>query len=785
MIHFDPYHPDYSLRVLVHDFERNPKPFDQIPKRFLDYYGIGILANSLTLISPTVPKFDSKKVSDVMERHAVKTLDMLIQLISTLDSDIEKLYAIYYYGCHHVQYDVDSYFNNKVQSTTLEKVFTTGKAVCEGYALFLREMAKRVGIRSIEIHEFDNLAKGYSWNQLNPPRTPKSDHASDVVIINGNVFLSEPCWGAGYLNDQRRFQPEYREELFLRPIVCTINDHFPVGESAKFVDFLFTYETFIKTPEYKGVDFKLHAESHPFSRFECTTGNLQMQFSCQNCLSSILIRVYHLKGNTFYEQNDIYTGSRIVQSPIPAAPDRCRFLAFIAFPKIGLFKIKMYLNTHSAYEAYVDSRQIFSQIPFLNSVDPKIKFIPILPKGKLSVAKNGVAFVRFAVAKDYANFFVDVYQLLDDSFNNLKGCRREIVQQATMLIPFDNKRVENVFTITFPENGKFLVKIWINDIGSNSSSNCILLVYHVYGAINQYSEVPFKFLYRGRNFLPLSNEQITVQPSDSVIMANSNAFKLTATIPKGTRLLLNLRSLENDSGLENCSEVGRTEVNGKVAIQYSLRMSHYGTFRLLFFLNQTYLFEQIYYYQSNNLPEPTKEELQLQEELKKEICEPYDELWDIRQSCPEYFPNSTTKKRAEKIEPSSTIKSTLSIKPIMKKKSTPEKELISIMESERELKSNPEQYFNYSAQSAPELESTLKLEFNSNMESETKMKSNPNKESSQQKESEPKKKSNPNQEPKPKKKSQPKKEESGGDHPYDYVENDKKDRQKSSCCLLL
>jgi hypothetical protein len=308
-------------------------------------------------------------------------------------------------------------------------------------------------------------------------------------------------------------------------------------------------------------------------------------------------KLFRLKGITFYPQNDIYTGNRIVQSPIPAAPDRCRFLAFVAFPEVGLLKIQMFLNTDIAWEGFVDNKQIFSQMPFMDSVDSKIQFIPILPKGKLSHASNGVAFVRFSVAKEYARFFVRFYRVLDEMFNYLAQCQGEIVQQATMLIPFDNKRVENVFTITFPENGKFLVKICIQDIDSNSSSNFIQLIYQVHDAINQSPEAPFKFLSSDRKFLPLSKTNITVEPSDSVIITSSNTFNMTATIPKGTKLFLNLRSLDNDSVLEDTSEVGKTEENGKEKIQYSLNMSHIGTFNLYFFLEHSYAFTQKYYHQ--------------------------------------------------------------------------------------------------------------------------------------------------------------------------------------------
>lgn len=128
----------------------------------------------------------------------------------------------------------------------LNQFFQTGKAVCEGYALFVRELCKRTNVTSFQISPYTCQAKAFSWNQLKPPETPNSNHAAVGVVINGYKYLSEPCWGAGHLNSQHTFEPNYKPYQFLQPLICRLNDHFPMDETKKFLDFEYPYPCLLK-----------------------------------------------------------------------------------------------------------------------------------------------------------------------------------------------------------------------------------------------------------------------------------------------------------------------------------------------------------------------------------------------------------------------------------------------------------------------------------------------------------------------------------------------------------
>jgi hypothetical protein len=77
------------------------------------------------------------------------------------------------------------------------------------------------------------------------------------VIINGDKFLSEPTWEAGSPDNLDKSSKKYRPALFLRPLVCGLNDHFPCDGSEKLLDFPFSYDEFKKIPSYESAERKL------------------------------------------------------------------------------------------------------------------------------------------------------------------------------------------------------------------------------------------------------------------------------------------------------------------------------------------------------------------------------------------------------------------------------------------------------------------------------------------------------------------------------------------------
>lgn len=101
-----------------------------------------------------------------------------------------------------------------VRGTANDTIFS-GKAVCEGYARVFEAIAKRAGLECMVV---GGHGKGFGFapvkdGQPPPPRDPTGHAWNAVRIDNGHWKLTDPCWGAGYIDGParsytRKFSPE-------------------------------------------------------------------------------------------------------------------------------------------------------------------------------------------------------------------------------------------------------------------------------------------------------------------------------------------------------------------------------------------------------------------------------------------------------------------------------------------------------------------------------------------------------------------------------------------------
>lgn len=135
------------------------------------------------------------------------------QLTFPFPSHTDKARAIFTWLHHNIAYNVDAFFNNRVRGSTPESTFSSGLAVCEGYAALYKTLATHGGLEAVVI---SGHGKGFGHTPLAPgePVPPfKSSHAWNAVRIDGGKWkLVDPCWGAGAVEGKgmpykKRFDP--------------------------------------------------------------------------------------------------------------------------------------------------------------------------------------------------------------------------------------------------------------------------------------------------------------------------------------------------------------------------------------------------------------------------------------------------------------------------------------------------------------------------------------------------------------------------------------------------
>jgi hypothetical protein len=467
---FDPKNPEASLKALVREFDAYPHPLEAIPESFVKHYGYAVLANSLQIDWPEVPKFDLEGVTKIMEDRTFNTVESLIEQISKFAADLDKLYATFYWAANNIVYDTEACDAGRRSSETLVDVFQTKKAVCAGYDIFFREMSERVGVRHVEVHGFGCLSKAHGWNEMSPPdaSTLKSDHAAVFVQIEDTKWLCEPTWASGSRKaGTGEFSAKFDSSYFLRPFVRCLNDHFPVDTDTKaYLDFDFSYDDFLKPPKYKGYGIDLRAESHPLARFICETGLVDMQFSClKGKADSVDAKIFHLRDNVWHalaaEKNPVPYFA-VTYETKDTAPDRTRFTFSLAFEEVGLYKVGVFLGeaetANESWNCIIENKRAVKSYSLHRSMC-RFDMVDLSPVNNIERVTNGRSHIHFSIGKAWTDFRVEVFEIHDRNWNHISDVTSQCMVPWAVLESDDPNRVKTSFMIHYPKNGLYRVDI--------------------------------------------------------------------------------------------------------------------------------------------------------------------------------------------------------------------------------------------------------------------------------------------------------------------------------------
>jgi len=139
-------------------------------------------------------------------------------LCDSIDTDLEKVRAIYVWICHNISYDMD-FDRSKyrpVDSEVLNYVMKYRRGICQHYATLFHAMCKHVGLKTENIagssrHKGEDAIFPHGWNSID---------------IDGSVYMIDATWSAGYVRNDR-FYPKFRDNYFLISPEEFIVEHFP------------------------------------------------------------------------------------------------------------------------------------------------------------------------------------------------------------------------------------------------------------------------------------------------------------------------------------------------------------------------------------------------------------------------------------------------------------------------------------------------------------------------------------------------------------------------------
>ncbi len=151
-------------------------------------------------------------------------------------TDEEKSRAIFYWIANNIQYDAENMFAFSIILNPNHKpagILETRKGVCHDYVLLYKNIADRVGIIS-------SVVTGYTKKK---GRVSGNPHAWIATLINSKWYLTDPTWGAGYIDDGQ-FIKKFNLNYFKVDPETFIKTHIPFDPIWQLSNFPITKQQF-------------------------------------------------------------------------------------------------------------------------------------------------------------------------------------------------------------------------------------------------------------------------------------------------------------------------------------------------------------------------------------------------------------------------------------------------------------------------------------------------------------------------------------------------------------
>jgi hypothetical protein len=144
-------------------------------------------------------------------------------LVAPAKNEREKARSIFRWVTENIDYDISGFFTGSFEGTSSKDVLKSRKSVCSGYSDIFSSLARSAGLEVVRIAGY---GKGYGYlpgDNLSGP----SNHAWNAVKINGSWYLIDCTWGAGYIDDNKKYVHEFDDHYFMTPPSEFIYGHFP------------------------------------------------------------------------------------------------------------------------------------------------------------------------------------------------------------------------------------------------------------------------------------------------------------------------------------------------------------------------------------------------------------------------------------------------------------------------------------------------------------------------------------------------------------------------------
>ena len=146
----------------------------------------------------------------------------LVETINEIEFTNDSIKSVYDWVAYNIRYDVNKF--NEIQQGSrsdknssfateeaykehlLKQVIKRRKGVCEDYSLLFNSILKELGYESVVVEGYTKNLKGRVVRSIG--------HTWNAVKVNNEWKLYDPTWGAGYVEEEKKFVQKYSMEWY-------------------------------------------------------------------------------------------------------------------------------------------------------------------------------------------------------------------------------------------------------------------------------------------------------------------------------------------------------------------------------------------------------------------------------------------------------------------------------------------------------------------------------------------------------------------------------------------
>jgi hypothetical protein len=251
----------------------------------------------------------------------------VVELINnSAKNDFEKIKKAHDVVALLVKYDAANFWAGTVPDQSYRAVLKNRLAVCEGYSNTFKKFCDELKIPCEIVHGF---GRGVGTSPLAGDTPNDSNHAWNIVTINGESYLVDCTWDSGFMDGKVAKQEYTTDWLFLKP-EHFLYTHYPENTKQQLLATPKTAAQFSALPFFKPKFFEL-------------ADNLSINLQKINQVDNKLSFDYVTKDGYWlnFRINDIKSGKQIQNRDFVQADDT-KATAYFAFPAAGQYSVNIF-----------------------------------------------------------------------------------------------------------------------------------------------------------------------------------------------------------------------------------------------------------------------------------------------------------------------------------------------------------------------------------------------------------------------------------------------------------